>query len=206
MCLVLLLLSGAVGMKISTYGSGVSTGRTNKFHRVTTQPKTNLKITIIKCFCISFAVNVHGLDSNDMKESMVICYCKAKMIWALTQVAQRSLGDVLSSNYSHCEFVRKLLLHLQFEHSEFSLTSLLHEKKITSAMLRMKNEHIQMTQPSSWLHCSMTYTGSVKSGVPQVRASLRTSGFFRTLQLRMHFPAVFTLCSDSFLLIFWQYC
>lgn len=129
MCLVLLLLSGAVGMKISTYGSGVSTGRTNKFNRVTTQPKTKLKITIIKCFCISFAVNVHGLDSNDVKESMVICYCKAKIIWALTQVAQRSLGDVLSSNYSHCEFVRKLLLHLQFGHSEFSLTSSLHEKK-----------------------------------------------------------------------------
>lgn len=142
MCLVLLLLSGAVGMKISTYGSGVSTGRTNKFHRVTTQPKTNLKITITKCFCISFAVNVHGLDSNNMKESMVICYCKAKMIWALTQVAQRSLGDVLSSNYSHCEFVRKLLLHLQFEHSEFSLTSLLHEKK----------NHISHAENEKWTH------------------------------------------------------
>lgn len=204
MCLVLLLLSGAVGMKISTYGSGVSTGRTNKFNRVTTQPKTNLKITI-KCFCISFAVNVHGLDPNNMKESLVICYWKAKIIWALTQVAQRSLGDVLSSNYSHCEFVRKLLLHLQFGHWEFSLTSLLHEKK--------NNNHISHAENETWTHpddtandCNMTCTGSVKSGMPQVRASLRTSGFFGTLQLRMHFPAVFTLRYGSFLLIFWQYC
>lgn len=35
-----------------------------------------------------------------------------KDVLRLTQVTQRSLGDVLSLNDRHCEFVRKLLFHL----------------------------------------------------------------------------------------------
>lgn len=43
-----------------------------------------------------------------------VCYL-CGFVWKLTQVAQRSLGDVFGSNHCHCKFERKLLLHLQWK-------------------------------------------------------------------------------------------
>lgn len=71
----------------------------------------------------------------------------------LTQVTQCSLCDALCSNHRHCEFVRKLLLHLPYNIHSFQLIILLESHSNHDAKQYAPNTFIMCQSVTHFVGC-----------------------------------------------------